>query len=370
MGALVWQKTDKMGIGVAFKGNSCYVVARYQPQGNYIGKNLTYVKPLKDAPKIPEPPKPAPTEPVKPVEPVKETLIKPPAMKKDTLLKILPNLYKRFDIKLAFLLSEHKPTNQGWSNLIHFTCGSNCSKIGDRIPAIWFHPGQDKLHIKHCIDDNYNHTFNGSSPLKLGLTKIHMTQKPDANGKWCFSAVVDNNGQKKMYKCHQGTPRDFKNVKVYASDPWYEPADNAHILSLKVETEPETVKEFSVYSDQVVHAISVNGKKYGIKGGNEKKIKLAPGEKIYRVVWGTRDHRMCKLSFYSTNSITYKWKKYGPYGWAIPHNWRTGPHNHYRGGRDKRKTNPYPMHSVRNLPCDWSKTIRMHKSGWPIRFQI
>merc|ERR1712227_374242 len=240
--ALVWQKTDKMGIGVAFKGNSCYVVARYQPQGNYIGKNLTYVKPLKDAPQIPDPPKPAPTEPVKPVEPVKETLIKPPAMKKDTLLKILPNLYKRFDIKLAFLLSEHKPTNQGWSNLIHFTCGSNCTKIGDRIPAIWFHPGQDKLHIRHCIDDNYNGGFDGSSPLKLGLTKIHISQKPDANGKWCFSAVVENNGQKKMYKCCQGTARDFEHVKVYASDPWYDPAHNAHILSLEVETEPEPVK--------------------------------------------------------------------------------------------------------------------------------
>merc|ERR1711937_984871 len=235
-------KNGNMGIGVAFKGNSCYVVARYQPQGNYIGQNLTYVKPLKDAPKIPEPPKPAPTEPVKPVEPVKETLIKPPALKKDTLLKILPNLYKRFDIKLAFFLSEHKPTNQSWPNLIHFTCGSDCSKIGDRIPAIWFHPGQDKLHIRHCIDDNRNGGFDGSSPLKLGLTKIHLSQKPDANGKWCFSAVVDNNGQKKMYKCCQGTPRDFKHVKVYASDPWYDPADNAHLLSLEVETEPEPAK--------------------------------------------------------------------------------------------------------------------------------
>ena len=69
--------------------------------------------------------------------------------------------------------------------------------------------------------------------MKLGLTKIHLSQKPDANGKWCFSAVVDNNGEKKMYKSlFKGTARDFKDVKVYVSDPWYEAADNAHVLSL------------------------------------------------------------------------------------------------------------------------------------------
>ena len=29
----------------------------------------------------------------------------------------------------------------------------------------------------------------------------------------------------------KGTARDFKDVKVYVSDPWYEAADNAHVLS-------------------------------------------------------------------------------------------------------------------------------------------
>jgi len=285
--------------------------------------------------------------------------LKPASLKRGVLIKTLPKLYKRFDIKLEFFLSKHKSTRQGFTNLVHFTCGSNSTRIGDRIPAIWFHQGQDKLHILTAIDNNKNHTFNGSSPLKLGLTKIHMTQKPDANGKWCFSAVVDNNGQKKVYKCRQGIPRDFKNVKVYASDPWYEPADNAHILSLEVKTEPETVKEFSVYSDRVVHAIRVNGKKYGYTSGNQKKIKLAPGEKITKVTYGTtfykkaRRHGMCQLTFYSNKN-----KRYGPYGNARP--------NRYR--------------EVNNLPCDWSKRIRMgplkkyphypmDKLGWPMGFK-
>ena len=46
-------------------------------------------------------------------------------------------------------------------------------------------------------------TTHLSRPLKLGLTKIHISQKPDANGTWCFSVVVDNDGEKKMYKCSQ-----------------------------------------------------------------------------------------------------------------------------------------------------------------------
>jgi len=243
--ALVWQQTNKLGIGVAFKGNAVFVVARYQPRGNYVGRNLTYVKPLKDdGATKPEPPKPEPTEPVKPApEPVKETLIALPVLKRGTLIKTLANLYKRFDIKMEFMLVRPKSKTQGWSNLVHFTCGSDCAEIGDRIPAIWFHPGEDRLHIRTAIDADKNGGVDGSKPLKLGLTKIHISQKPDANGKWCFSAVVDNNGEKKMYKSlFKGTARDFKDVKVYVSDPWYEAADNAHVLSLDVQTEPEPEK--------------------------------------------------------------------------------------------------------------------------------
>ena len=82
--------------------------------------------------------------------------------------------------------------------------------------------------------------------MKPGLTKIIVSQKPDEDGKWFFSAAVQNNGERKMYKCVQsgsqkfllpnffvkllltlfwGIPRDFQKVMIYASDPWYEPAD-------------------------------------------------------------------------------------------------------------------------------------------------
>ena len=108
-----------------------------------------------------------------PVKPVKEILIEPvalPVLKRGTLIKTLANLYKRYkfflyfwnwtleifakktervtkvllfwqkrflryDIKMEFFLSRPKSKSQGWSNLVHFTFGDNCSKIGDRIPG-------------------------------------------------------------------------------------------------------------------------------------------------------------------------------------------------------------------------------------------
>jgi|ERR1712176_859356 len=269
-------------------------------------------------------------------EPVKETIIKT-LIQRGTLMKTLANLYKRYDIKIEFFLSRHKSKSQSWSNLIHLTCEGNNEKIGDRIPGIWFFPGHDRLHIRTAVGDNKNGGVNGSRPLKLGLTKIHISQKPDANGTWCFSVVVDNDGEKKMYKCCQGTPRDFQDVKVYVSNPWHEAADNAHILSLEVQTEPEDcVKQFTVFYDSVVKAISVDGKMYGTvyPPFKMKKIKLAPGEKITKVryrhqsffIWKS----MCHLEFFSNRN-----KKYGPFG-------------------DARTDEPY---FTVNLQGDWSKAI-------------
>jgi len=113
---------------------------------------------------------------------------------------------------------------------------------------------------------------------------------------------------------------------------------------------PNSVKEFSVYSGWIVEAISVDGKKYGpdLLYENEKKIKLAPGEKIIKVKFGRRayqqnnsfrmTHCLCQLMFYSNMN-----KKYGPFG---------------------RACSDEEFSEVNNLPDDWANAIIMHYYPW------
>ena len=36
---------------------------------------------------------------------------------------------------MEFVLTKPKSKSEGWTNLLHFTCFSDCKKIGDRIPG-------------------------------------------------------------------------------------------------------------------------------------------------------------------------------------------------------------------------------------------
>ena len=55
--------------------------------------------------------------------------------KKFKILLLWKKRFLRFDIKMEFILVRPKSKTQGWSNLVHFTCGFDCAKIGDRIPG-------------------------------------------------------------------------------------------------------------------------------------------------------------------------------------------------------------------------------------------
>ena len=52
---------------------------------------------------------------------------------KNTLLKILPNMKKTFELKFEIRAEKVSRT---WANAIHITTGSDCSRHGDRIPGV------------------------------------------------------------------------------------------------------------------------------------------------------------------------------------------------------------------------------------------
>jgi len=122
----------------------------------------------------------------------------------------------------------------GWSNIIHFSSGSDNSVYGDRIPGVWFRPSSssattNKLHICSAIDGKVSYCYDSELfPLNKWIkVKISQTKVSDN-----YEYVITLNDKKVMQK-KNSRPANFDDVKVYTADPWYN-AQPGYIKNLKV----------------------------------------------------------------------------------------------------------------------------------------
>ena len=106
----------------------------------------------------------------------------------------------------------------GWGNIIHFSVGGNCCGYGQRIPGVWFYPGNLRLHIRDGSSANGNDGCDPEEELptnEVTSVRIDMTSA---------GMEVFYNG---VSKCSSDT-RDrtnFDNIQIYSSDPWHTAAD-------------------------------------------------------------------------------------------------------------------------------------------------
>ncbi|XP_047131095.1 uncharacterized protein LOC100215669 isoform X2 [Hydra vulgaris] len=111
-----------------------------------------------------------------------------------------------------------KTYTKGWKNVIHLTQNKDFGDYGDRIPGVWFNEdGSGKLSIRTAVrgDNNFNVE---TDPLPLNQwTNIKIGQVMRHYSYWFF-VYLDGF---RIYIVENTDARDFKNVKVYASDPWY-----------------------------------------------------------------------------------------------------------------------------------------------------
>ena len=132
---------------------------------------------------------------------------------------------------------EIKPTSyvKGWASVIHLTVGQNHGQYGDRNPAAWFHEdGSGKLVIASGINGNVNSYFVTKSPLPLNeWSKIDIYQVL-RNSAYIYEIKL--NGEV-IYSVQNNDARDFRNVKVYVADPWYD-AQPGSIKNLVVANGP------------------------------------------------------------------------------------------------------------------------------------
>lgn len=147
------------------------------------------------------------------------------------LVKTFPTYHQEYDLSL-----DVKPLGvvSSWGSIIHVTKGENIANFGDRIPAVWFHPGNKKLHICSSVGSNRNHCVNGNADLPSNkFTNIRISQlfRPDTNAYW-YLVHVD---KKLIHQIKNTNPITLGNVKVYMANPWHSAA-NALVKNVKVTT--------------------------------------------------------------------------------------------------------------------------------------
>ena len=140
-------------------------------------------------------------------------------MKKSKLIAEKETLLRGW--KLSFTLNPFG-TVKGWSNILHGTIGKDHGRNGDRTPGIWFRSQTTKLYICSSVNGDNNYCYN-SAPIPLHEnTSIQIQQvQLESNHQYHYQIFIN---KKRMLNTLNKVPMAFKNVKYYASDPWYNPA--------------------------------------------------------------------------------------------------------------------------------------------------
>ncbi|XP_065662129.1 uncharacterized protein LOC136084866 isoform X2 [Hydra vulgaris] len=138
---------------------------------------------------------------------------------KGNIIAEIPILDKEYLISFDVYPNKFVPY---YHSVIHFTIGSDNSNYGDRTPGIWFHEnGNGTLHVAAPINGYQNYYFN-TDPLKLNMwTNIEVSQFLKST---YYLYTIRINGDV-VFSIINSQAQTFRNVKVYASNPWNEAQD-------------------------------------------------------------------------------------------------------------------------------------------------
>jgi len=167
--------------------------------------------------KVLDTPKECPAPPVKPASVcAASTLPLAPIIKQNSKIgkvKCPDGDYElKFDITPKGLVGD-------WGSILHFSgADNNCCNLGDRSPAIWFHPNASSLHIR--IGDANDGNWGWDSPV------LPMGQKTNFSLVCKGSDITIKIGTA-ITKLQQPSRRYKGDLNVWAGDPWYQPANAA-----------------------------------------------------------------------------------------------------------------------------------------------
>ena len=150
---------------------------------------------------------------------------------KNKLLATLPEITKEWRVGFDVY---PKSFSAKYASVLHLTIGGkgsgSGSRVGDRIPAIWFHKTKGVL-VSTALSGKVS--FNKlipSLPTLKKWTRIEVSQTL-VSSKYIFSIAI---GGKQVFKKSNTKPVDLSDVKVYAGSPWY-PGQFGELRKLKIE---------------------------------------------------------------------------------------------------------------------------------------
>ena len=141
---------------------------------------------------------------------------------KNNLLTIIPRLSTEWSVSFEF---RQRSVSEGYTNIIRFTTSDTKSipTIGNRIPAVFLNPGSAMLHFTSAVNGNANYIVEPSTPLELNEKyHIEIHQRYVSRGGYRYFIKVDGI---EVHSVINTDARQFYNVKVFASDPWYNEAN-------------------------------------------------------------------------------------------------------------------------------------------------
>ena len=134
---------------------------------------------------------------------------------RNNLLTTLPVLPREWMVDFMF-----KPTNmttRAFVNILHLTDKDrNTRSYGGRIPAVWLN-ANGAFHIECSKNNTGNRGYSLPAPQVGKWTQITFIQE-NLSGKLRYRLLMDG-----VEKYNIENPQDepFNNVRVYASDPWF-----------------------------------------------------------------------------------------------------------------------------------------------------
>ena len=144
-------------------------------------------------------------------------------MKKKKILTTIPSIPKVYTISFDINPNHFYPK---WSSILHFTINGDVGKIGYRVPGVFII--RNKLSV--CASVNGNSNYCVSQPIPVNKwTKVKIVQSKVGSVYW-YSLYFDG---KKVHSVQNKGAMVFKNVRVYATDPWYLPFDGS-VRNLKI----------------------------------------------------------------------------------------------------------------------------------------
>ena len=127
------------------------------------------------------------------------------------------------DYSVSFDITPGPTVVTGWGSIVHFSAtGKDCCDYGDRVPAVWFHPGNRQLYV-----------IDGHGGLGGGDDECHVEDELQPGTQYNVRIDVHEKHVEvflnDIMKCTEPRQdrRVFPTAQVFASDPFYDPANAA-----------------------------------------------------------------------------------------------------------------------------------------------